>query len=248
MLLIEEASKLKKLCMTTIEKLLEMEPDFRDNVVDLIRELKAPKSQWNDFSKYHYRNAEDILESLKSTLEKRGLLPNLSDEIVMVGDRYYVKATASLTDGKNIVSSTAYAREEETKKGYDSAQITGATSSYARKYALNALLCIDDTKDPDYDGGGSKPAAEPAKKPTGKTSTNKTTAKPTSTKTTKVSPPADKETESDLRQAFEALEKCKDNASVNEVMTTFKNLWDKEDFKEAVKKRRAELDAKNKAK
>lgn len=108
------------------------------------KQLKAPKSQWNDFSKYYYRNAEDILEALKVLLDDDDIF-KLTEDMIMLGDRYYIKATATFNEH----SATAFAREEQVKKGMDSAQITGATSSYARKYALNALFAIDDTKDPD---------------------------------------------------------------------------------------------------
>ena len=113
--------------------------------------LKAPKGQYNAFGKYKYRSCEDIVESVKPLLKANGLLLTLSDEITMMADRIYVKATATITDtaeGKNI-SVTAFAREEETKKGMDGSQVTGASSSYARKYALNGLFAIDDTKDSD---------------------------------------------------------------------------------------------------
>jgi len=111
------------------------------------KELKCPKNQMNTFGNYKFRNCEDILEAVKPLLGTATLV--LNDEIVMIGDRYYVKATAILTDGNNKVSSTAFARESLDKKGMDVAQITGAASSYARKYALNGLFCIDDTKDAD---------------------------------------------------------------------------------------------------
>ena len=110
--------------------------------------LKAPKSQTNAFGKYKYRSCEDILEAVKPLLGDGTLV--LSDELVLIGDRYYVKATAALIDDVGLVSTTtAYAREELDKKGMDAAQITGACSSYARKYALNGLFLIDDTKDAD---------------------------------------------------------------------------------------------------
>lgn len=109
--------------------------------------LNVPKNQRNNFGNYNYRSAEDILEEVKKLLE--GAILTITDEVVMVGERYYVKATATLTAGKESISTVAYAREEESRKGMDSSQITGATSSYARKYALNGLFCIDDTKDAD---------------------------------------------------------------------------------------------------
>ena len=114
-------------------------------------ELKSPKSQYNSFGKYKYRNCEDILESLKPILAKIKATVIISDEIVNIASRFYVKATARLIDTENgeHLEATAYAREEESKKGMDSSQVTGASSSYARKYALNGLFAIDDTKDAD---------------------------------------------------------------------------------------------------
>lgn len=122
------------------------------------QELKAPKDKKNTFAGYNYRSAEGILEAVKPVLKKYGATITLSDEIVEIGGRIYVKATALFLEFENktndtvqFVAATAYAREAETKKGLDDAQITGTASSYARKYALNGLLLIDDTKDPDTD-------------------------------------------------------------------------------------------------
>ena len=113
-------------------------------------ELKAPKGQFNAFGKYKYRNAEDIIEAVKPILNKDGTALVVSDEVVQVGDRIYIKSTATLLDGTDdSISVSGWAREEEIKKGMDAAQITGSTSSYARKYALNGLFAIDDTKDAD---------------------------------------------------------------------------------------------------
>lgn len=111
------------------------------------QELKVPKNQRNNFGNYNYRSCEDILEAVKPLLEDAVL--TINDEIVNIGDRYYVKATAILQTNIKSISATAYAREPIIKKGMDEAQITGATSSYARKYALNGLFAIDDTKDAD---------------------------------------------------------------------------------------------------
>ncbi len=113
--------------------------------------LNAPKNLYNSFGKYSYRSAESILEAVKPLLKENGCQLTLSDDIIFIQDRFYVKATASITDGKETVSVSAFAREDESKKGMDGAQLTGATSSYARKYALNGLFCIDDAKDPDTD-------------------------------------------------------------------------------------------------
>jgi hypothetical protein len=112
-------------------------------------ELKAPKNQRNNFGNYQYRSAEDILEALKPLLKAHNCYLTLSDELVNIGDRYYIKATATIYSEKSSVSVTAYAREEESKKGMDGSQISGASSSYSRKYALNGLFLIDDTKDSD---------------------------------------------------------------------------------------------------
>ena len=123
---------------------------MNDKLVKIQAELKAPKSNRNSFGNYNYRSCEDILEAVKPLLTTEGLSLVLVDEVVNIGIHNYVKAAAVLTDkdGANITA-VAYAREAETKKGMDDAQITGAASSYARKYALNGLFAIDDTKDPD---------------------------------------------------------------------------------------------------
>ena len=116
-------------------------------------EMKAPKNLYNSFGKYSYRNAEGICEAFKPFGKKHGLSLVLSDDVVEIGGRVYVKAVATLhdTESPDTVSVSAFAREAETKKGMDDAQVTGATSSYARKYALNGLFLLDDTKDPDTD-------------------------------------------------------------------------------------------------
>ena len=134
---------------------------INDKLLAIQAELKAPKNLYNKFGGYNYRNAEGILEAVKPLLKKYGATLIISDEIVEVGGRIYVKATAMLKDseGKETDSllslggiySTAYAREPESKKGMDESQITGSTSSYARKYALNGLFLLDDTKDADTD-------------------------------------------------------------------------------------------------
>lgn len=129
--------------------------------------LRAPKSQVNKFGGYKYRNCEDILEAVKPLLSENGLSLLLSDEVVIVGDRFYVRATARaicVESGAEITSS-AMAREEENKKGMDQSQITGASSSYARKYALNGLFLIDDTRDSDSTNTHGKDETAPASKP-----------------------------------------------------------------------------------
>ncbi|WP_295996631.1 ERF family protein [uncultured Veillonella sp.] len=134
--------------------------EFIEKIVAIQSELKAPKGQYNSFGKYNYRSCEDILEGVKPLLAKHGLVLTIQDSIDLIGDRFYVKATATITDGKDEISASAYARESLDKKGMDASQVTGATSSYARKYALNGLLAIDDTKDADTMDNSKKPAQQ----------------------------------------------------------------------------------------
>jgi len=124
-------------------------------------ELKAPKSQFNKFGGYKYRKAEDILEAVKPLLNKQKCTLTITDDIVMVGNRIYVKATATIKNEKGECETvTGWAREEETKKGMDGSQITGASSSYARKYALNGLFAIDDNADSDTTNDGQHQEAQ----------------------------------------------------------------------------------------
>ena len=116
---------------------------------DIQQNLKAPKGQFNSFGKYKYRSCEDIVEAVKPLLAKHNAVLVLFDDIINLGDRYYVKAVAQISNGKEVLETSAYARESESKKGMDESQITGTASSYARKYALNGLFAIDDTKDAD---------------------------------------------------------------------------------------------------
>ena len=120
-------------------------------LMEIQNKLVAPKNLWNDYGKYHYRSCESILEAVKPLLKEYGCHMTINDEIIEIGSRYYVRAHASIRDTESgeVITNTAYAREPESKKGADEAQITGATSSYARKYALNGLFLIDDTKDAD---------------------------------------------------------------------------------------------------
>lgn len=147
-------------------------------LVTIQQKLKAPKGQKNTFGGYRYRSCEDILESVKPILSESKCSLTLSDEMVQVGNRIYVKATATLTNDKGEAQIvTAYAREEETKKGMDGSQITGASSSYARKYALNGLFCIDDTKDSDATNTHDKEEKQPENAPTNtKSQTNTSSA------------------------------------------------------------------------
>ena len=127
--------------------------DFLKRVGMAQAELKAPKNQYNSFGKYNYRSCEDILESAKPINKKYGLVLLLTDKPVCIGQRYYIEATARLYDieSEQFIEATASAREADTKKGMDDSQVTGTASSYARKYALNGLYNIDDTKDADTD-------------------------------------------------------------------------------------------------
>ena len=148
-----------------------------ERLLNVQHELKAPKGQRNSFGNYNYRSAEDILEAVKPLLTKYSLLQTITDEVVLIGDRYYIKATVTLYDAEigvsqnvgvvsnSTVTVSAYAREADQKKGMDEAQVTGSASSYARKYALNGLYAIDDTKDADTDEYQSAQQLQTASKP-----------------------------------------------------------------------------------
>ena len=138
--------------------------NIRQKLQGIQSSLKAPKGQTNKFGGYKYRSCEDILTSVKPLLAELGCSLVIQDDIVEVGGRVYVKATASLADNDTelAVSATGFAREAETKKGMDDAQITGSASSYARKYALNGLFAIDDTKDADATNDHGKRAMKPS--------------------------------------------------------------------------------------
>lgn len=160
-----------------------MEPkiskDLSQKLSQIISKLKAPKNQHNKFGGYKYRSCEDILEAVKPLLVENNLTLTISDEIIVLGsgtslrtgddaifgERFYVKATAKLTDGEHTIETSAFAREEFNKKGMDASQITGSASSYARKYALNGLFLIDDTKDADATNTHEKKATKPAPAP-----------------------------------------------------------------------------------
>lgn len=136
---------------------------LKEKLLNIQAELKAPKGQYNSYGGYNYRSCEDILEAVKPLLKANKCVLTISDEIANIGERYYIRAAATITDaeGDESYTNVAYAREEETKKGMDGAQITGTASSYARKYALNGLFLIDDTKDADTDEHAKQTGAEP---------------------------------------------------------------------------------------
>ena len=127
--------------------------------------LKVPKNRLNNFSKFKYRNLEDIMEGVKPLLSEHGLTLTLTDDLVQIGDRYYIKATARISDGTTESVTTAFAREPEIKKGMDEPQITGTASSYARKYALAGLLLLDDAEDIDSMDNRETPRKSPGKSP-----------------------------------------------------------------------------------
>jgi len=140
---------------------------IQELLAEIQQTLKAPKSQRNTFGNYNYRSCEEILEAVKPLLN--GAILVIGDEIVNIGSRNYVKATAMIVKGNEKIECSAFAREAEERRGMDPAQVTGATSSYARKYALNGLFAIDDTKDPDtMDNSKTETTVSPEVKPIGK--------------------------------------------------------------------------------
>ena len=163
---------------------------LHEKLMHIQHELKAPKNLRNNFGGYNYRNAESILEALKPLLDKYGATVTITDMIVQVGDRTYVNSTATIydMDGDAKISVEAYAREAETKKGMDDAQVTGATSSYARKYALNGLFLLDDTEDVDSEAYQAQAKQEPQK-----TTPKKAPAKKAEPKTEEVPPLTEEE-------------------------------------------------------
>ena len=141
--------------------------ELKEKLLLIQTELKAPKSNFNKFGNYSYRSCEDILESVKPLCAKHKVVLTITDDLVMLGTRFYVKAIVTLRDVETdqMIYTSAFAREEETKKGMDSSQITGSASSYARKYALNGLFDIDDTKDADATNTHGKEEKEPKEEP-----------------------------------------------------------------------------------
>lgn len=141
---------------------------LHNSMIAIQKQLKAPKDLYNKFGQYKYRSAESILEAVKPLLAEYGVLMTITDEIVVLGNRFYVKSIVTVKKGDETLTNVGFAREDETKKGMDGSQVTGASSSYARKYALNGLFLIDDTKDADTDEyhnqtNQPKAKAQPAK-------------------------------------------------------------------------------------
>lgn len=141
------------------------EKGLQEALIAIQKKLKAPKDLYNKFGNYKYRSAESILEAVKPLLAENGVLLTITDELVMIGTRYYVKSTATAQKGGETMCGIGYAREDDSKKGMDGSQVTGASSSYARKYALNGLFLIDDTKDADNDEYRNQQEKAPKQQP-----------------------------------------------------------------------------------
>ena len=196
-------------------------------------ELKAPKSQFNKFGGYKYRKAEDILEAVKPLLNKQKCTLTITDDIVMVGNRIYVKATATIKNEKGeCETTTGWAREEETKKGMDGSQITGASSSYARKYALNGLFAIDDNADSDTTNNGQHQEAQ-----------QQTQAQhPTAQAAQAVQQPATPQYHTnDLNEGLAYLSRCVTKDNLIWVVQTYKPLTVNPHFMQAVSAKKKQL-------
>lgn len=196
-------------------------------LISIQSELKAPKSQFNKFGGYKYRKAEDILEAVKPLLAKQKCTLIITDDIVLVGNRIYVKATATIKNEKGeFETSTGWAREEETKKGMDASQITGASSSYARKYALNGLLAIDDNQDSDTTNDGQHQAAQQQAQ----------IQQPAAQQ-----PAAPKYHTNDLNEGMGFLSRCVNKDNLLWVIQTYQPLCSNAQFMQAVSAKRKEL-------
>lgn len=192
--------------------------------------LKAPKSQFNAFGNYKYRKVEDILEAVKPIMSNLGCTLVMTDDIEMVGNRIYVKATATLKNSKGEIEiTTGYAREEETKKGMDGSQITGASSSYARKYALNGLFAIDDNADSDTTNDGQHQAAQQQASPQAQA------AQPTQQTATPQYHP------NDINEAIQMVSRCENKDNLVWVMQTYKPLMSNAQFMQTLSAKRKEL-------
>lgn len=194
-------------------------------------ELKAPKSQFNKFGGYKYRKAEDILEAVKPLLAKQKCTLTITDDVVLIGNRIYVKATATIKNEKGeCETTTGWAREEETKKGMDGSQITGASSSYARKYALNGLFAIDDNADSDATNDVQHQAAQ------------QQTQHPTAQAAQAVQQPATPQYHTnDLNEGLAYLSRCVNKDNLVWVVQTYKPLTASPQFMQAVSAKKKEL-------
>lgn len=199
-------------------------------LITIQSELKAPKTQYNKFGGYKYRKAEDILEAVKPLLAKQKCTLIITDDIVMVGSRIYVKATATIKNEKGeYETSTGWAREEETKKGMDGSQITGASSSYARKYALNGLLAIDDNADSDTTNDGQHQASQQ------QANQQAQDAQPAQQTTTPQYHP------NDINEAIQMVSRCVNKDNLVWVMQTYKPLMSNAQFMQTLSAKRKEL-------
>lgn len=197
-------------------------------LVTIQSELKAPKSQYNKFGGYKYRKAEDILEAVKPILKDLSCTLVLSDDLIMVGNRIYVKSVATLKNSKGEVeTSVGFAREEEKKKGMDDSQVTGTSSSYARKYALNGLFAIDDNADSDVTNTGDTAQGN-------KTASTGQTAQQSKTAAQKYNP-------NDINEALKYLQLCKTKENLKWVMNTYKPLMANAQMMQALSTKRKEL-------
>ena len=199
-------------------------------LISIQSELKAPKTQYNKFGGYKYRKAEDILEAVKPLLAKQKCTLIITDDIVMVGSRIYVKATATIKNEKGeYETSTGWAREEETKKGMDGSQITGASSSYARKYALNGLLAIDDNADSDTTNDGQHQAAQQQASPQAQA------AQPAQQTATP------QYHHNDINEAIQMVSRCVNKDNLVWVMQTYQPLMSNAQFMQTLSAKRKEL-------
>lgn len=193
-------------------------------LITIQSKLKAPKSQFNRFGNYKYRKAEDILEAVKPLLAEQGCTLIITDDIVMVGSRIYVKATATIKNGEGETeTTTGFAREEDTKKGMDGSQITGASSSYARKYALNGLFAIDDNQDSDTTNTGEHQQVQSQQQ--GGTAQQ----------------PASQYHPNDINEATQMLARCTNRDQIVWVMNTYAPLTTNAQFMQAASAKRKEL-------
>lgn len=199
-------------------------------LITIQSELKAPKSQFNKFGGYKYRKAEDILEAVKPLLAKQKCTLIISDDIVMIGNRIYVKATATIKNEKGeCETTTGWAREEETKKGMDGSQITGASSSYARKYALNGLFAIDDNADSDTTNTGQQD------------NVHQQTAQTLQQSQATAQPAQPQYHPDNLAEALEMVKRCVNRDNIKWVMGTYMPFNSNPQFMQALSAKRKEL-------
>ena len=203
-------------------------------LITIQSELKAPKSQFNKFGGYKYRKAEDILEAVKPLLAKQKCTLTITDDVVLIGNRIYVKATATIKNEKGeCETTTGWAREEENKKGMDGSQITGASSSYARKYALNGLFAIDDNADSDTTNTGQQDNVHhQAAQQTAQTQHQSQAA---------AKPSQPQYHPSNITEALEMVKQCVNRDNIKWVMGTYMPLNSNPQFMQALSAKRKEL-------